>query len=114
MDPIRPLSVLPPSTAIETVARSGGTAADQGGRERGTLDPAVSIELSSNAAEGRATESPRRGYERDAETQSLVFRITDALSGDVVMQIPDEIVLKARAYARQPNPPAGLIVEKRA
>lgn len=36
-----------------------------------------------------------------------MFRITDALNGDVIVQIPNEIVLKARAYARQPEAPTG-------
>ncbi len=74
------------------------------------LDPAVSVEVSPSAKAEEAAE--RRGFVRDSDSQALVFRVTDAVSGDVIVQIPDEIVIKARAYSRQPEEPQGARVAR--
>lgn len=73
--------------------------------ESAVLGPAVSLEI---GGEGEASNenakeaSPEsRGYVRDAESKALVYQIVDPASGDVVVQIPTEVVIKARAYARE-------------
>ncbi|WP_375464085.1 hypothetical protein [uncultured Methylobacterium sp.] len=95
------------------------------------LGPAVSLRIGPDAAGAPAAsngktvqarpEAESRGYVRDAESRSLVFQVVDPASGDIVVQIPDAVVLKARAYAREAaaslaaNPAArpGTAVEKR-
>lgn len=73
--------------------------------ESAVLGPAVSLEI---GGEGEASNenareaSPEtRGYVRDAESKSLVYQVVDPASGDVVVQIPTEVVIKARVYARE-------------
>ena len=101
MDAIRPLTSTPPVAPAATVApiRPVAAPAQAGASDSRVLDPAVSLDLRPEA-EAKPTEPERRAYVRDADTQSLVFRVTDPKTGDVVMQIPDEVILKARAYAR--------------
>ncbi|GEO99193.1 hypothetical protein [Methylobacterium haplocladii] len=112
MDPIRPVISLPPLAAIDPPPRVGD--ADRGSDER-RLDPAVSLDISPNAGKSQRAETERRGFERDLDSQALVYRITDSISGDVIVQIPNEIVIKARVYGREQNPPVtGERVEKRA
>ena len=43
----------------------------------------------------------RREYELDRETAELVFRTIDEQTGETVNQIPSEMILKLRAYARE-------------
>lgn len=42
-----------------------------------------------------------RRIEVDAETQALVFRAVDEATGEVVRQVPDQALLRLRAYARE-------------
>lgn len=119
MDPIRPAAILPSSPVVEapqraTVQPIGGAVASGSGAERQVLEPAVSVEFSADAAEVAPSQSERSRYERDAATEALVFRVTDMASGDVIVQIPDDVVLKARAYARQNSVSAGERVERHA
>ena len=103
MDPIRPAaSISPVSTSPILPLRPV------------TDDPAVSLDVKPEAAEAKLPDSERRAYVRDADSQSLVFRVTDSQTGEVVMQIPDEIVLKARVYAREAYVPTGERVAKTA
>ncbi len=44
----------------------------------------------------------------------LAHRVTDTISGELIVQIPDATVLKARAYARQVEAAAGERVERHA
>jgi uncharacterized FlaG/YvyC family protein len=50
-------------------------------------------------------EAVRQAIERhlviDPETKSLVLKVTEEPSGKVVRQIPDEVILKLRAYVRE-------------
>ena len=54
------------------------------------LDPPVRIDIGPDAGEGR--------FVRDGETKSLVFQVVDPRSGDVIVQLPTETVLRNRAY----------------
>ena len=113
MEPIRSVQFSPPVPAIEPTARMSG-AGDRGDDRDRTLDPAVSLDLSPEAANRGRADDESRGYVRDKDSDSVVFRITDTVSGDVIVQIPNEIVIKARVYGREQNPPVGERIEKRA
>ena len=110
MDAVRPVTaLLPPAPAAPPVEPTPAPT-KVGGSER-SLGPAVTVDVRGDAP---SEASDKRGYERDSTSQALVYRVTDAASGDVIMQIPDEIVIKARAYARQDASPVGERIEKRA
>lgn len=100
---LRPvISLQPAASAAASLAlnpvRAVPAAAEAGPADGPTLGPAVSVSIGS---EGGAAppEAERRGYTRDADSRALVFQVVDPRSGEVVMQIPDEVVLKARVYA---------------
>ncbi|CAO4142537.1 Flagellar protein FlaG [Methylorubrum thiocyanatum] len=115
MDPIRAAAPTPPvSTSPVTPIRPVAEPVRNEASASRALDPAVSVEVKPEAAEAKPREPERRAYMRDADTQSLVFRVTDPQTGDVVMQIPDEVILKARAYAREAAPPPGERIAKTA
>ncbi|MFD0938292.1 hypothetical protein ACFQ12_24285, partial [Methylobacterium trifolii] len=69
------------------------------------LGPAVSLRIGpESAGDGSKAAQPEaesRGYVRDVESRSLVYQVVDPKSGDIVVQIPDAVVLKARTYARE-------------
>lgn len=113
MEPVRPVSAPSAPPALEPPPRPvAPIPSSPSAVERPRLEPAVSLDLSAEAAEQAAPE--RRGYDLDTESRTLVYRVTDPVSGDVIVQIPDEIVLKARVYARQDAAQAGAQVERRA
>ncbi|MFF8800384.1 MULTISPECIES: hypothetical protein [unclassified Methylobacterium] len=116
MDPIRAAAPLPPvsSPATVTPIRPVAEPAPSEAAPPRVLDPAVSLDVKPEATETKPPEPERRAYIRDAESQSLVFRVTDPSTGDVVMQIPNEVILKARVYARETTPFAGERVAKTA
>jgi hypothetical protein len=105
MDPIRPVTSVPPLAAFDPPARIGEAGADRGGDER-RLDPAVSLDISPEAGRAQKADTERRGFERDQDSQAVVYRVTDSISGDVIVQIPNEVVIKARVYGREQTPPA--------
>jgi len=115
MDPIRAAASTPPvSTAPITPVRPiAETVRDEAPASR-VLDPAVTVAVNPESADTKPSEPERRAYTRDADSQSLVFRVTDPQTGDVVMQIPDEVILKARAYAREAAPSPGERIAKTA
>jgi uncharacterized FlaG/YvyC family protein len=43
----------------------------------------------------------KRRLEIDPKTREVVFQVVDEATGDVVRQIPEEMLLKLRAYARE-------------
>lgn len=101
MDALRPLPPTPPVAPAPTVTPIRPVSGASSGPESRVLDPAVSIDVRPEAAEAKPAEPERRAYVRDRGSESLVFRVTDPKTGDVVMQIPDEVILRARAYARE-------------
>ncbi len=112
MDTIRPVSPLPPVSAVGFAA----PVTDDAGRgsDQRKLDPAVSLDLSPEAAKASKADLEDRGYVRDKDSDSVVFRITDTVSGDVIVQIPNEVIVKARVYGREQNPPTGELIQKHA
>ncbi|MBD8908464.1 flagellar protein FlaG [Methylorubrum zatmanii] len=115
MDPIRPAaSISPVSTSPIMPLRPLSDGARNEAQTSRTLDPAVSLDVKPEAAETKLPDAERRAYVRDADSQSLVFRVTDSQTGEVVMQIPDEIILKARAYAREASVSTGERIAKTA
>ncbi|UMY16201.1 flagellar protein FlaG [Methylobacterium organophilum] len=118
MDAIRPISTPAPTPSVASAAESRPTAqvtSDTPNTSR-QLAPAVSIEINpentpaANPAPAASTE--KRGFERDPESQAIVYRVTDAATGDVLVQIPDEVVLRARAYARDGTAQLGQRIAK--
>lgn len=73
------------------------TAIEAGPIEGPTLGPAALVSIGEGGSD--PSEAERRGYARDPESQALVYQVVDAQSGEVVVQIPDDVVLRARAYA---------------
>jgi hypothetical protein len=61
---------------------------------------AASVEISraARAMQDNSTDEVRKQTTRDQETNALVFRTTDTRTGEVVQQIPDEAILRLRAY----------------
>lgn len=121
METVRPISLsTAPAAAVSLPAAPlarPAPAGAEGGRqagERQILEPAVSIDVKSDAGESAPAAVERRRIERDDETQTLVYRVTDSVSGDLIVQIPDAVVLKARAYARQVEAAAGERIERHA
>lgn len=116
MDPIRVAASLPPisSPANVTPVRPVAELTESEATPPRILDPAVLLGLRPEAAEAKPPEPEQRAYVRDAESESLVFRVTDPATGDVVMQIPNEVIIKARVYARETTAFAGERVAKTA
>ncbi|WP_293863746.1 flagellar protein FlaG [uncultured Alsobacter sp.] len=61
---------------------------------------AASVEISraARALQDSSTEEVRKQTTKDQDTNALVFRKTDTRTGEVVQQIPDEAILRLRAY----------------
>lgn len=112
METVRPvtLAAAPLAPAALTPAPRPATAGDEADRQK--LEPAVSVELTADGGNSAPTASERRRIERDEATQALVYRVTDSVSGELIVQIPDAMVLKARAYAQQVEAAAGARIER--
>lgn len=72
------------------------------------------------ALDGPETAELRRETTRDDATRSLVYKVTNEKTGEVVQQIPDETLLRLRAaiaeqrQQQQRESEAGVVVEKTA
>jgi flagellar protein FlaG len=77
----------PPASAV-TAATETAPASVEISRAARTLQA-----LSSNDAAAL-----RRETTRDEDSEALVYRVTDQKTGEVVQQIPEEAVLRLRAY----------------
>jgi len=66
------------------------------------VSPAANIPAPRN--DPRLTESSNTGTSRDAiidpQTREIVFRVLDARTRQVLQQVPDQALLRSRAYAR--------------
>lgn len=91
-----PVQAIPPVAPPQPVAKP--------------LEPAVRLDIRSGDRPVPVAEEPRpaetapvdrteRRVTIDADTKSVVYQVVDAEYGDIVIQIPDPVVLKARAYA---------------
>ncbi|AWN42045.1 hypothetical protein [Methylobacterium durans] len=119
---IRAVATSPPVAAATPVTATPPRP-DARAEPQTPLAPAVSLSIG-EAAEARAgSEAAQQGagrgaYTRDAESQTLVYQVVDPASGDIVIQIPDEVVLRARVYAREASEATvqkpGAAVERRA
>ena len=94
--PVQPVQAPPPlAPAVRVDIRSQDQGAGPGGIPRSglarTLDPASDTKAADNAMEPR--------IRIDRETKAVVYQEVDPSSGDVIVQLPDPVVLKARAYA---------------
>lgn len=73
-----------------------------------SLEPAVRVDIrrtdaerdgpAKSEAQANPEEAEDRRHSIDPDTKTMVFQVVDPASGDVVIQIPDALVLKARAY----------------
>lgn len=96
-----PPAPLAPQPAVRRVAPVAPVAAP--------LEPAVQFDVRPNLEPSREPAipvaenvGPARDEGRvtvDTDTKSLVYQVIDPDSGDVVVQLPDAAILKARAYA---------------
>jgi FlaG protein len=86
-------------TAVKTILPTAATVTATDNSQAPRFD---SKRSNPNAALDEAT---RQAIERhlviDRETKSLVLKVTEEPSGKVVRQIPDEVILKLRAYVRE-------------
>ncbi|MDR7036968.1 MULTISPECIES: flagellar protein FlaG [Methylobacterium] len=119
---IRAVATSPPVAPAASVP-STPQRQDARPQAQAALAPAVSLSIGEaaetrNAAETAQQNARSGAYTRDAESQTLVYQVVDPASGDVVIQIPDEVVLRARVYAREASEAAaqkpGAAVERRA
>ena len=72
------------------------------------LAPAVRLDIRNPAPERDApqpapdTAAPNEARVRiDRDTRTVVYQEVDPASGDVIIQLPDPVILKARAYAER-------------
>ncbi len=104
---IGPVTAFAPSTPPAGVQVSAPVRSVSSARpvESMALGPAVSLDIGGESEpakeSGRESGPETRGYVREAESNALVYQVVDPQTGDVVIQIPDEVVIKARAYARE-------------
>ena len=81
---------LPPEASVQQVAQS----------------EAVRVDLTDGAAARAAVERAlretiERRIEIDPKTREVVYQTVDRQSGEVVRQVPDQALLRLRAYARE-------------
>lgn len=77
---------LPPAETVRQPPRSASTNVDR--------------RLGSETRRAAAPDVIDRRIEIDAATQEVVFQAVDSESGEVVTQVPDQAILRLRAYAR--------------
>jgi hypothetical protein len=68
------------------------------------LGPAVTFDIHTappeqETHEAQAAQQHEARIHIDRETRTIVYQEVDPASGDIVIQLPDPVVLKARAYA---------------
>ena len=85
---------LPPPQSV-TQAESSEATGGAHGKTQAQSDSGVSF------AEKVANSEPqmRREFELDPETADLVFKAINEDTGEVIRQVPSEVILKVRAYA---------------
>jgi uncharacterized FlaG/YvyC family protein len=94
-----PANVGAQPTAVRTVLPTAATVTATDSSQAVRFDP-----KRSNAS-AALDEAVRNAIERhlviDPQTNSLVLKITKESTGEVVRQIPDEVILRLRAYVRE-------------
>lgn len=91
-----------PAPVVAPVAAAAPARAVAAEPTRTPLEPAVKLDLSAEAdAPSPAADKAeyRAQVVRDNDTREMVYQVLDPLSGDIVVQLPSVVVLKARAYA---------------
>jgi uncharacterized FlaG/YvyC family protein len=78
---------------------------------------AASVEISraARAMQDTASEDVRKQTTKDQDTNAIVYRETNTRTGEVVQQIPEEAILRLRAYIAaaqaKPKPDGAVDVE---
>ena len=89
-----------PAPVVASIPAAAPTRPVAAEPERTPLEPAVKIYLSADAPSPAADKAEYRAQVvRDNDTREMVYQVLDPLSGDIVVQLPSGVVLKARAYA---------------
>ncbi|MCJ2036911.1 hypothetical protein [Methylobacterium sp. J-068] len=91
--PIPPVQPVQAPAPLAPAVRVDIQSQERGSDPRFGTRPAPSQE----AKAGAAAAEPRIRIDQD--TKTVVYQEVDPSSGDVVIQLPDPVVLKARAYA---------------
>ncbi len=96
-------------TAVRAPVPAPGSA-QQSDAAPAALAPAVRIDVRSpdtarfpapdlSETKGSSKDAVQRHNRIDPDTKTVVYQEVDPASGDIVVQIPDAAILKARAYA---------------
>ncbi|MCO5092132.1 hypothetical protein [Bosea sp. (in: a-proteobacteria)] len=109
----------PPVTRADVTAQAGGVGVDLPPEQTVQSAPAgaavnVDVRAQDRQAQDRAAEAqraradqeqPEQTIERkltiDRETRAVVFQKKDQQTGETISQLPDETLLKLRAYSRE-------------
>jgi uncharacterized FlaG/YvyC family protein len=109
----------PPVTRADVTAQAGGVAVDLAPEktvQSASAGAAVNVEVRADTrdAQNRADDArraqadkapPEKIIERklsiDQETRAVVFQKKDRQTGETISQLPDETLLKLRAYSRE-------------
>jgi hypothetical protein len=90
--PVQPVPAPAPlAPAVRVDIRSQDPGTDRRAEAPRTSDPIQDAKAAQTAMEPR--------IRIDTDTKAVVYQEVDPNSGDVVVQLPDPVVLKARAYA---------------
>jgi uncharacterized FlaG/YvyC family protein len=109
----------PPATRADVVAQAGSVGVDLPPEQTVQSAPAgaavnVDVRAQDREAQSRADEARRAQAEKappeqtverklviDRETRAVVFQKKDQQTGETISQLPDETLLKLRAYSRE-------------
>ena len=89
--PIPPVQPVRAPAPLEPAVRVDIRASDPG------IDPRAGTRPVPEETRDETATEPRIRIDKD--TKAVVYQEVDPMSGDVVVQLPDPVVLKARAYA---------------
>ena len=97
------LAIRPTATTAQTLVRPEPAPVREAVATE--LDPAQSVTAAVNAEAPRHDATPAadaqvRKVVLDAHSREVIFQVVDAGSGRVVRQVPDEALLRLRAYTR--------------
>ena len=83
---------LPPTEAVSALADTEAARLDLSAAARRAQEAKTKAETKSQG------DTIQRTLAEDRDTREMVFKATDTRTGQVVMQIPDEALLRLRAY----------------
>ncbi len=104
-----PVSTPPASPRVDSLATAGAVKtelAPEASVQQTSVDEAVRFEPSEDvnrraALDAAVRDAIERNVKMDPKSREIVFQSVDKRTGEVVRQVPDEALLRLRAYARQ-------------